>query len=298
MAYVQGGPIIEQKIVRRERWSGDYQGRVTPLVMPGQEVLSDQPVLRRENDQVEPAGLYGRVVDITHRGGVIIESQVVLLRGRLGVGAQAAGRLTFWSLEDDLPVQHIPPGAILVVPGNVHFGFLRQAAVSGVTGIIASSISLGDLEGFLNSDVLRLLKLDAEGQARLAMPPLTLMLTEGIGTLPMPGYVIELLSRHKGQIALLSGSTVPHQGVVPELMISLLAEPVLARVPARSKEPLRIGDVVHVIGGEHKSMVGVVEYLFSHQQRFPSGICSQALFMRAEDGTVWTLPLVMVERVE
>src|SRR5947209_14255189 len=107
MTYLLGWSVIPQMLIRRERWPGGYKTKVTPLVHPGQDVLPDQPVIRLEKkESIEalataphlplpgvidninynlpragaqrpgetlPAGLHGRVVDITRRGGVIIE---------------------------------------------------------------------------------------------------------------------------------------------------------------------------------------------------------------------------------
>jgi len=39
------------------------------------------------------AGLHGRVVQVTRRGGVVIESHVALVRGSFGIGKQIAGVL-------------------------------------------------------------------------------------------------------------------------------------------------------------------------------------------------------------
>jgi hypothetical protein len=48
MAYPRGWSVIPQVLVRRERWPGGYRTKGIPLVLPGQEVWPDQPVLRVE----------------------------------------------------------------------------------------------------------------------------------------------------------------------------------------------------------------------------------------------------------
>src|SRR6266568_3725899 len=123
MTYLLGWSVIPQMLVRRERWPGGYKMKGTPLVYPGQDVLPDQPVIRLEKKEpIEalptaprlplpgvidaptninysladaragaqrpgetlPAGLHGRVVGITRRGGVIIESYAAVLQGTIG----------------------------------------------------------------------------------------------------------------------------------------------------------------------------------------------------------------------
>ena len=137
MTYPLGWSIIPQMLIRRERWPGGYKTRGSALVYPGQEVQADQPVIRLEKPdsakalassrQYSPtsppvsqlagyhaaqkdihshvqqmngiilAGMRGRVVEITRRGGVIIETRAAIIQGTIGVGNQVAGILTFWN---------------------------------------------------------------------------------------------------------------------------------------------------------------------------------------------------------
>lgn len=234
MTYRSGWSIIEQKLVQRERWPGRYGVKCIPLVYPEQKVAPDQPVLRLENAQAleyntgspsatetVPAGLVGRVVRITPRGGVVIESRAMLVRGAIGVGSQVAGVLALWSPDGS---GHMPflPGTLLVVPGPINFAFLHRALASGVNAVIASSIIARDLEGFLRTDIIQLLDCDDIEMAQAHLPPVTLFLTEGLGTFAMPSHVLKLLSQYQGSIALLSGVTSARQSIFPELVISLV----------------------------------------------------------------------------
>ena len=150
-----------------------------------------------------PAGLNGRVVEITRRGGVVIESRVAAVEGAIGAGNQVAGVLTMWQAGSG----SIPPGAILVVPGPLNFVMLRQAMNSGIAGIVASSIALRDLEGFLQTDLVHLLASVDVDLAQAHLPSMTILLTEGLGTIAMPVRTVNLLSRYQGSIALLAGAT-------------------------------------------------------------------------------------------
>ncbi len=119
MTYPLGWSIIPQMLIRRERWPGGYKTRGSALVYPGQEVQADQPVIRMEKADSQAAGfqstqraigshiqqvngivlagIRGRVVDITHRGGVIIETSAAIIQGTIGAGNQVVGILTFWN---------------------------------------------------------------------------------------------------------------------------------------------------------------------------------------------------------
>ena len=334
MAYLLGWSVIPQILVRRERWPGGYKARGTALVYPGQEVQCDQPVIRlHKADAVQtvdtaprmmlpsvnvtgrpdtnsangdmhngtghasetiPAGLSGRVVEITQRGGVVIESRVAAVEGTVGAGNQVAGALTMWQAGSG----SIPPGAILVVPGPLNFVMLRQAMNSGIAGIVASSIPLRDLEGFLQTDLVHLLSSVDVDLAQAHLPSLTILLTEGLGTIAMPVRTVNLLSRYQGSIALLAGATSISQGVLPELLISLpLKEVQRAWHPSQPNLTLEIGALVRVCSGEHEGFIGEIDYLFSHQPTFGSGIRDRAARLRLEDNSQLVVPLTLLERV-
>jgi hypothetical protein len=251
-------------------------------------------------EETVPAGLRGRVVDVTARGGVVIESQVVAIQGVLGAGPQVAGVLTLWQAlgnDGSRSVQPIPPGAILVVPGPLSFLLLRHALNSGVVGIIASSIFLRDFEGFLHADLLELVNSPGGEDLQSRLPPLTIMLTEGLGSLAMPARLLQLLSCYQGRVALLSGFTSVRRHTLPELLISLTAaeaealprqEPDLALVP---------GARVRVCSGDYCGRTGEVLSLFLHRQRLPSGVRAQAARVLLEEGEVIVAALSCLDRI-
>ncbi|SRR6266487_709832 len=330
MTYSPG--VIAQMLVRRERWPGGYNTKGTPLVRPGQEVLPDQPVLRLEHSGQEqrehtsassqadeavqrvrdsgsvvatatrtdtiPAGLRGRVVDITRRGGVIIEGRAAVVRGVIGVGNQVAGALTMWQSGRLERAGSIPAGAILVVPGPVNFAFLHQALLSGIGGMIASSIELRDLEGFLRTDLISLLNSSDLARVQNYLPPITLCLTEGLGTLMVPVRVIDLLSQYQGAIALLSGTTSLRHDIRPDLVISLKelgSQPDWP--PVQPDQAFIMGAQVRICSGAYEGKTGVIDYFFRHQHAFSSGMRERAIRMRCEDGSTLVVPLALLEPV-
>lgn len=321
--YRLGRSVVPQMVIRKERWlAGDGIGSV-PLVSLGQEVVPEQPVLRRERTFPPPgspvaissgadvplhtpphevvlSGLYGHVVAITARGGVIIESHAVVVQGVLGVGNQVSGVLTLRPSErEGLRPQGVMPGAILVMPGPLNFALLRQAVSSGVRGIIASSAPLRDLEGFLQTDLIQLMSSDGAEQAQLHLPPLTLLLTEGIGSFAMPTLIIELLRRYQGSAVLLSGVTSVRQRLYPDLLISFAKRAASSSVEQQAELDSRptLGVQVRVLRGEYAGALGIIDYFFSHQQVFASGVRSAAVRLRLADGTFVVVPFSLVERI-
>ncbi len=309
MAYQRGWSVVPQMVVRRERWPGGYRGnalaRGVPLVYSGQEVQPDQPVLRMEHriatggmvqDEVVPSGLYGRVVDITQRGGIVIEAQAAIIRGEIGAGNQVAGALHV--VQGETLNRQVPAGAVLAVAGSLNFVMVRQALLAGVSGIIAGSIAIGDFEGFLRTDVIQLLEdVDIE-QAQAMLPPLTVLFTEGLGTAPMAEPVFRILQQWQGSLVLLSGITSPRRGIVPELILSFSPGEIQRYwEPVQQDLSLSLGARVRVESGEHEGAIGSIEYIFSYEHVFPSGIRSRALRLRLGDGSPLVIPTTLAQRI-
>ena len=272
-----------------------------PIGAGGQPAHSDAPASDQYVGETLPAALRGRVVDITRRGGVVIESRVAVLQGAIGVGYQVAGVLTMWQAPGSGgggEKQSVPTGVLLVVRGPLNSSMLREVLASGVVGVIASSIPFRDLEGFLQTNLLELInRIDVES-AQAHLPPVTILLTEGIGIFAMPVRTINFLSHYQGSIALLSGTTSIRQGIFPELVISLpLVEIQQHWHPMRPDTTLSIGAQVRVCSGDHEGAIGTINYLYSHQQVFASGILARAALLRLEDGSMLTVPLSVIERI-
>ncbi|HEY6411058.1 MAG TPA: hypothetical protein VIY29_26675 [Ktedonobacteraceae bacterium] len=338
MTYLLGWSVIPQILVRRERWPGGYRSKAVPLVYPGQEVRADQPIIRLEGiepigatptvpsvatpavkglplrtdsrqaqtdapdkDQCQSitlfAGLRGRVADITRRGGVIIETHAAILQGVIGAGNQVAGKLTMWQ-HPAASGENLPADALLVIPGPLNSNMLSQAAAAGVSGIIASSISSRVLESFLGVNLLELIDCIDVESAQARLPRLTILLTEGPGTMAMPTRTLRLLRQYEGSMALLSGATSIRQGIFPELVISLpVAELQQHWRPERPDTTLSVGAQVRVCSGDHEGAIGNIDFLYSHQQEFSSGILARSARLRLEDGSLLTVPLTLIERI-
>jgi hypothetical protein len=349
MTYPLGWSVITQMLIRRERWPGGYKTRGVALVYPGQEVQPDQPVIRLEKpvlagflhnvlpaspyadrsagynaaqgnvsyqgqhfNGIVLAGIRGRVIDITRRGGVIIETRAAIVQGTVGAGSQVAGILTIWNASSRFQYSSttnnsflgtdasraIRPGTILVITGPLNFAMLRQAMNSGVVAIVASSISSRDLEDFLRTDLITLINsIDVE-LAYAHLTPITLMFTEGLGTVAMPARTINLLSQYQGSMALISGSTSIRQSIFPELIISLPVKGVQQIWhPVRPDPTLVVGSQVRICSGSYEGAIGVINYLFIYQQTFASGVRGRAARVRLEDGSTLVISLNLLERI-
>lgn len=333
MSYPLGWSLATRIGVRRERWPGGYDVQCVPLVQAGTHVEPTQLVMRLERvetprqlpaaprlslptsiDQGLPgamssrvheksvsvaAGLRGNVIAVTRRGSVVIEGLAAIVAGTLGAGRQVAGPLIVWQAPGSMERQaYISAGAILVVPGPLNLAMLRQALHSGIAGMIASSISSRDFESFLRTDLIDLLNCANPELLLTSLPPMTILLTEGLGTVSMPVHTIDLLSKYQGVTALLSGATSLSAKIYPELVIPLSeTEPQESSNTAGPDTELRPGALVRVCSGSYEGAIGKINYLFSHQQRFPSGIRARAARVQLEDGSLLVVPLPVLERI-
>lgn len=336
MSYPLGWSLATRIGVRRERWPGGYDVKCVPLVQAGAYVEPTDPVMlleRVETPRLPPnvprlslptlpantnrvlpgamsnrvyqtsltiaAGLRGRVIAITRRGSVVIEGLAAIVAGTLGAGRQIAGPLIVWQAPGSLERQiSIPPGAILAVPGPLNLAMLHQALSSGIAGVVASSISSRDLESFLRTDLIDLLNCANPELLLSSLPPLTILLTEGLGTVAMPVRTIDLLSKHQGVTALLSGATSLSAKVYPELVIPLSVADTRERSDSGElNTELRPGALVRICSGSYEGAIGKINYLFSHQQLFPSGVRARAARVQLEDGSLLVVPLPVLERI-
>jgi hypothetical protein len=335
MTYPLGWSIIPQMLIRKERWPGGYNSRSSALVYPGQNVQADQIVMRLEKpgsmstglltsqkpiesrvqqkNRIILSGISGRAVEITPRGGVVIETMAAIIQGTIGAGYQVAGKLMLWNSSFGVQPSGTIPGStaieaiapqpmniptILVVPGPLNFAMLRQAMNMGVAGIVASSISSRDLEGFLGTNLIRLISsMDIE-RASESLPPITLLFTEGLGTVAMPPRTVNLLSHYQGSMALLSGMTFIHQSIYPDLLISLPEQEIRPYWQSVQPDPiLRVGSQVRICSGSYEGAIGEIIYLYIYKQTFASGVRARAARVRLEDGSILVTPLYLLERI-
>jgi hypothetical protein len=175
---------------------------------------------------------------------------------------------------------------------------LRQALISGVVGIVASSISSRDLENFLRTDLIALINSTDVELTYDHLPPITLLFTEGLGTVAMPARTINLLSRYQGLMALISGAISIRQSIFPELIISLPFKEVQQYWrPVQPDSMLTIGSQIRICSGSYEGAVGEINHFFIYQQTFDSGVRGRAARIRLEDGSTLVISLNLLERI-
>jgi len=151
------------------------------------------------------AYLLGRVAEVFPETGARVEATAAYVQGLFGLGFENHGVLT-----PDLAE------AIVVGGANITLEAMRKAVDLGVAGIITGGANHADLAGLLGHE----LGVGITGQEDLA---LTVILTEGFGTMPMASDTFELLKSAEGRLASVNGSTQVRAGAIrPEIVIPSL----------------------------------------------------------------------------
>ena len=167
------------------------------------------------------AYLLGRVAEVFPETGARVEATAAYVQGLFGLGFENHGvlRVVAKSPEAIITADDLTPDlaeAIVVGGANITLEAMRKAVDLGVAGIITGGANHADLAGLLGQE----LGVGITGQEDLA---LTVILTEGFGTMPMASDTFELLKSAEGRLASVNGSTQVRAGAIrPEIIIPSL----------------------------------------------------------------------------
>lgn len=244
------------------------------------------------------AYLAGQVLEVLPREGVVIGAEVSFVQGIFGIGGEAYGavRMACPEADQDLTEELILDdmrGQIVVGGARVTGTALRRAAEVGVSAIITGGIDDEDLRDLLGHD----LGVAVTGGEQVG---LTLVLTEGFGTIAMAQRTWQLLESRAGDPASVNGATQIRAGVQrPEILIPLV-EP----VPADSREThatsgyLEPGSPVRIIRDPYFGLIGTVAELPEQPQKLPSGSMARVLSVKLDAGENVVVPRANVELLE
>lgn len=264
------------------------------------ESISDvtgQVILREPPIPVElKAYTDGTVTETIPKEGVTVETYGTYIQGIFGVGGETVGNLVVVanSPSEELTTEQILPEHkhnILVGGALVATDAIQKAIELGVHGIIAGGIDDADLRQLLGYE----LGVAITGSEKLGI---TLVITEGFGSISMAERTFALLKEREGMKTAINGATQIRAGVVrPEIVIPLVTETgntdtdVLAGM-------LEIGSPVRVIREPHFGKLGRVTELPIGLQKLETEAEVRVLQVEFEDGAKTTLPRANVEAIE
>jgi hypothetical protein len=203
------------------------------------------------------AYVYGTVTEVLKDYGAVIETVGAVVRGVWGTGGESFGVLKCMAKDPDELLQGsaISPacqGAILIGGAGIDESVFEQ-----VQGLQLRGIVVGGLAPELIPQV-----------EHLSFP---VIVTEGIGTVPMSRPVYRLLTVNEGREASINGRVQSQWSVVrPEVVIPLPAE---SPPPAQkaSDASLTVGTQVRVVRAPYIGTVGKIVGLPSHARGIETG---------------------------
>lgn len=292
LAYPSGRPMVAAVAVRRRR---PLPAGAPALVSVGDQVSPGQVIAEARGEAglaTTLAGLAGRVTEVWPGQSVTLEGAATLINGILGVGGPVAGPLYFPPRGESLALMQAPRGSIVVFGHRAPLTLLQRALASGAVGVIAASASALELEGFARADLTAML----DGVVSLAaQPPLTVMLTEGLGDSEMNPAILRALEQRVNDVILLDGQTLSRGNVRPEALLPLPASATPTALPLPSA--LTIGTRARITAGSHRGESGRIAHIYAQERRSEAGQWAPSALLRLEDGTLLVTPLALLDNI-
>ena len=268
------------------------------------EAVSDvtgQVILREPPIPVEvKAYTNGTVTEIVPNEGVTVETYGTYIQGIFGVGGETVGNLTVAvaAPSDELVAEQILPehrGNILVSGSLVTTDAIQKAIQQGVKGIIAGGIDDADLRELLGYE----LGVAITGSEEIGI---TLVITEGFGSIAMAEQTFALLKAREGMKTSINGATQIRAGVVrPEILIPIVPEATEIASEAAdgtAEGILEVGSSVRIIREPYFGKLGRVTELPVELQNLETEARVRVLRVELKDGQQTTLPRANVEAIE
>ena len=242
------------------------------------------------------AYLTGTVAEAMPGEGVVVQTEGALIQGIFGIGGERVGEVHVVSAspESDLTEADVTPdlaGKIIVGGANVSGAALRKASELGVKGIVVGGIIDKDLIAFLGYDI----GVAITGHENIN---LTLVITEGFGTIAMARRTFDLLKSLEGRSASINGATQIRAGVIrPEVIVPLPGSSALP--PTHPDEgSLAIGTPIRLIREPYFGQLANVAALPPQLTVVGSGASVRVLEAKLVDGSVVVVPRANVEIME
>jgi len=224
------------------------------------------------------SGVYGVIDAIEKDGDIIIRTLADVVYGVLGSGREREGIVKVIGSGSDLisskQITEAMRGFILVGGELVFPEALKKAAALQVLGIISGGINASDYRGMAG-------ELVKSPISSLSDVGLSLMVTEGFGSIPIGGDIFEILKGHDGKYALLDGNN--SRLILPICDQSSMISIRKTRLPVKNlgddrpegdAVELKAGLRVRTIGGPKIGFLGVVESIDRSTIYLPSGVIS------------------------
>ncbi len=263
--------------------------------------VTGQVILREPPIPVEvKAYTDGTVTEVLPDEGVTVETYGTYIQGIFGIGGETVGNLTVVteSPSDALTAEQIKAEQrdnILVGGSLVTTDAIQKAIQNGVRGIIAGGIDDADLRELLGYE----LGVAITGSEEIGI---TLVITEGFGSIAMAEQTFTLLKVREGMKTSINGATQIRAGVVrPEILIPFAPDAAASASDAAdgaAEGLLEVGSSVRIIREPHFGKLGRVTELPVELQNLETEAQVRVLRVELENGEQTILPRANVEAIE
>lgn len=273
----------------RQRILSDFSGQIESISEVSGHMLIREAPIPVDID----AFISGTIVEVMQDEGAIVETRGAMVQGIFGVGGERLGtiRVAVKSPSEELTEGHIldsDAGKILVGGSCIAASAIKRAEEVGALGLLAGGIRDSDLIEYLGYDI----GVAITGQEQI---PLTMMITEGFGTLNMAERTFELLKTLEGKEASINGATQIRAGVIrPELIVPLELSGSTDST-AKGGQELKVGTPIRIIREPYFGSLGSVTGLPAQLVVLESGTEVRVLQAKLDDGREVTVPRANVE---
>lgn len=239
------------------------------------------------------AYIRSRVAAIEGKQAVVLVTQAAFVQGIFGVGGERAGKIQLLPISAAAHIgpENIPAesrGKILVGGSKPSVEALRFAAAAGAVGFVCGSIDDVTLAAYVGHDIGVAITGDEE-------VPMTLVITEGFGELPISEKVLGILGPLNGFEASINGATQVRAGALrPEIIVPIVASGAEEKVDLGD---FALGQKVRVIRvpyfGVQAEIIGLPKKLVMIE----TGAESRVLQLKLASGEEVTVPRANVELI-
>ncbi len=246
------------------------------------------------------AYISGKIVEVEEGKSVLIETSASLIQGIFGVGGERLGIVQCMDVERDHIVTSADIAraqshadlskAVLIGGSRFEYDALMAAAEAGASAVVTGSVDAGTLRSFVGHDIGVSITGDED-------VPLTLIITEGFGKLPIAARIDELSKDLQGRSASVNGATQVRAGAMrPEIIVPNEE----GAQQAKSDKPagLEPGARIRVIRVPYFGKLGTVAELPTAPEAIDTGAKVRVLRVTLDDGQTATVPRANVELIQ
>jgi biotin carboxyl carrier protein len=258
--------------------------------------VTGQAIIRGAPIPVEvDAYIPGKVIEVMPKEGAVIETNAAFIQGIFGIGGEVHGEIHTVIPQNNqvLEADMIKPeykGKILVGGCLVTLEALKAAVEAGVSAIVSGGIRHDDLTTFTGEEV----GVAITGQEEVGI---TVIITEGFGTMNMSQRTFDLLKEFEGYSASVNGTTQIRAGVLrPEIIIP--HDMVEDEEGEALSQGMVSGTPIRIIRQPYFGAIGKVHSLPVELQRLESESMVRVVNIELDEGEVVTVPRANVEIIE